>query len=172
MIRGDTSMSPQRARGFLAESRFFYLANVPPDPKSPPPRGFIRVEQAKPIADVRGIDGFVYHYRGASSTTPRRIPVQLKNGVVASTPFNMTHCGLRVPIITISGDMSQFNMFERIRRLLDVHERYRYVYDERHILNIERNRPTAGELEVVELIERSRNAFEFKPLVPYQSVLA
>ena len=114
-MRGDTSMSAKRERGFLAESRFIYLANVPPDPRCRPPRGYVRLEQAPPIMDVRGIDGFVVHYRLSTTTAPRRIPIQLKNGGEPWVASASTHCGMEIPILHTSTDITQFNVLDRIR---------------------------------------------------------
>ena len=165
-------MSAKRERGFLAESRFIYLANVPPDPRCRPPRGYVRLEQAPPIMDVRGIDGFVVHYRLSTTTAPRRIPIQLKNGGEPWVASASTHCGMEIPILHTSTDITQFNVLDRIRQLLDYHERYKRVYDEVRLQTIERNTPTSGELEVVDLIERSRAAFSYRPpgQPPAQSV--
>lgn len=162
-MRGDTSMSLQRERGFRAESRFIYLANQPPARRSYAPRGFVRIEHAPPIMDVRGVDAFVIHYRGGHSTAHKRIPIQLKHGPNARTSYYTTHCGMNIPVVATSLDITQGNVFERIRMLLDYHELYARHYDERKLHALEHNAPTHGELEVVDLIRRSRAAFAYTP---------
>ena len=164
MLRGDTYLhTAHRARGYFSESRFFYLANQPPAPRSRAPRGFVRLEQAPPIMDVRGVDGFVVHYRGTYVTSPLKIPIQLKHGPESRSSYHQTRCGMLIPVIGTRPDMTQGNVFERIRLLLDAHERTPRFYSPQKLYEIEHNRPTNAERAVMELIEQSRNAFSYAP---------
>jgi hypothetical protein len=170
-MRGDTTMSAQRARGFLSESKFFYLANQLPAARTRAPRGYVRMEQATPIMDVRGIDGFVVHYRGSNATAPRRIPVNFKCGADARTSYVTTHCGMQIPVLGARIDMTQGHVFEQIRLLLDAHDRRPRVYDENRLRALGENKPTNGEREVVDLVERSRAAFNYSPALPMSELM-
>ncbi len=143
----------QEARGLLAESRFFFFVNLVPRPYV---RGFLRVEQASPLLDVRGIDGFVYHHRRVSAATPKRIPFQLKTGFrPEQCPYHTTRNNLAVPIIPISVQMTQDKMLKRIRQLLDAFDATPCDYESK-LREIESWTTNETEMKVVAIIEAAR----------------
>lgn len=144
--------------GYMSEARFFYFANVADRPK---PRGLLRVERASAIADVRGIDGYVYHSRGATVAAPKRIPFQLKSGIESNEHYHETHCGLRIPIVGVHPRINHYVVFERLRCLLDTHERLRRTYDEPQLRRLDTNPPTENERRVMQMIERSRLTYVY-----------
>lgn len=156
-----TTTPEQEARGFLAESRFFTYVNYT---RHPFVRGFVRVEQASALMDARGIDGFVHHYRRGTSSTPKRIPIQLKTGFAyGSDGCHTTRNDLRVPIIPISVDMRPQSMLDQIRRLLDAFDASPKEYEVK-LCAIEHWQPSCVELQLADLIERSRERFKAPPL--------
>lgn len=156
-----TTTPEQEARGFLAESRFFSYVNYT---RHPFVRGFVRVEQGSALLDARGIDGFVYHYRRGHSTTPKRIPIQLKTGFVyGGDGYHTTRNDLRVPIIPINVDMRPGSMLDRIRRLLDAFDASPKEYETK-LCAMERWQPSSVEIELAQLIEQSRSRFKAPPL--------
>lgn len=142
-------------RGFLVEVRLFDTVTAS---KQRMPWGFVRLERASPIMDVRGIDGYIVHFLGISPPDHKRIPIQIKSAAEERCDQYIDRNGMKIPILSFNLRTKEHVLIDMVRSLLGRHSLIVYDYESR-LRAIEKQPATPNEQIVIGLIEQSRMEF-------------